>query len=180
MPDPIVPIPGQEPGGTPEVVPVVEGQEPEVHEDPPEEIPAEVLRTKLTEANKEAADYRVQAKEHLAELTELRSKLAEAKTADEVDALVAGLEAKLTKAGQATARERAGRIHGLPDAMVARLQGTTEEEILADAEELAKLLVPGKPAPPAPLDPRGGRNPGTPPDDTDEPGDGWRKAKRRM
>lgn len=117
-----------------------------------DELPPEVARELLTKANNEAAKYRTQ-------LRELQEQVKEMKSLDEVEALVAGLREDVEKNAMAAARERAGRKYGLPDAIVGRLSGSTEEEILADAEALAPLFGDKTPPPPDPLDPSGGRNP---------------------
>lgn len=70
-----------------------------------------------------------------------RAKTAEQKAAgvDEKDKRISSLEGELL-------RERVGRRLSLPDELVDRLRGNSEEEILADAEKLVGLL--GKPATP--------------------------------
>ena len=69
-----------------------------------------------------------------------RAKAAEQKAAgvDEKDQRITSLQAELL-------RERVGRRLGLPDELVDRLRGTSEDEILADAEKLVAIV--GKPAP---------------------------------
>lgn len=68
-----------------------------------------------------------------------RAKAAEAKAAgvDEKDQRITSLESELL-------RERVGRRLNLPDELVDRLRGNTEEDILADAEKLVAIV--GKPA----------------------------------
>lgn len=68
-----------------------------------------------------------------------RVKAAEPKaaSADEKDKRISSLERDLL-------RERVGRRLSLPDELVDRLRGDTEDELLADAEKLVGLL--GKPA----------------------------------
>jgi hypothetical protein len=68
-----------------------------------------------------------------------RAKTAEEKAAgaDEKDKRITSLQSELL-------RERVGRRLALPDELVDRLRGDTEDELLADAEKLVGLL--GKPA----------------------------------
>ena len=68
-----------------------------------------------------------------------RVKAAEPKaaSADEKDKRITALERDLL-------RERVGRRLSLPDELVDRLRGDTEDELLADAEKLVGLI--GKPA----------------------------------
>lgn len=62
-------------------------------------------------------------------------------------------------------RLRVGVKHGLPEAVVKRLNGTTEEEILQDAEELMELLGGKKPPTDQPRTKlRGGGDPTNQPD----------------
>lgn len=120
-------------------------------------------------ARKEAAEKRIA-------LNELREQTKGAKSKEEVDALIAQYETKVQAAELAAARERAGRVHGLPDAIISRLSGTTEEELLADAEAFRALLGGSTPPTPTPLPPTGGRTPADIPD-TATPEDLWRKVK---
>lgn len=68
-----------------------------------------------------------------------RAKQAEKKAegVDEKDQRITALEADLL-------RERVGRRLNLPDELVDRLRGNTEDEILADAEKLVSIV--GKPS----------------------------------
>lgn len=90
-------------------------------------------------------------------------KAAEEKAAgtDEKDTRIQALEAE-------NLRIRIGARHGLPDELIDRLKGNTEEEILADAEKLL-ALVSGKQAPTQrPKEAlRGGGQPGVEPEETD-------------
>lgn len=94
-----------------------------------------------------------------------RTKDAESKAKDAADKgeRVTALEAE-------NLRLRVGVKHGLPEALIKRLSGTTEEEILQDAEELMKLF--GKKAPPSNQSReklRGGGDPTAEPDGLDDP-----------
>jgi len=100
-------------------------------------------------------------------------KAAEAKaaTADEKDTRIQALEAE-------NLRIRIGAKHGLPEELIDRLKGNTEEEILADAEKLLDLVSTRKPPPSQrPSErPRGGTDPTA---TGDEPTD-VRKLGERM
>ena len=64
---------------------------------------------------------------------------------DETERLAERLQASETAAAQAQAealRYRVGLAAGVPLEFIPRLQGTTEEELTADAENLAKSLGP--------------------------------------
>ncbi|MEV3856059.1 hypothetical protein AB0J38_17260 [Streptomyces sp. NPDC050095] len=86
-------------------------------------------RAELASVRKEAAKYRVAAKE-------LRESLARAKSPEEFDAAaarVAELESDLH-------RERLARKYQLPDAWAGRITGDTDEAREADAKELADVF----------------------------------------
>lgn len=91
-------------------------------------------------------------------------KAAEEKVAgtDEKDARIKALEAE-------NLRVRIGSRHGLPDELIDRLKGETEEEILADAEKLLGLVSTRKTPPTRqPREAlRGGGNPSAPTEETD-------------
>lgn len=91
---------------------------------------AERAREKIRKANSEASA--------------LRKRLAaeEAKSKEN-----AGNGEKITALEAENLRLRIGVKHGLPEALVKRLSGTTEEEILQDAEELMELFGGGKKPP---------------------------------
>ena len=57
----------------------------------------------------------------------------------------AGTSEKVTQLEAENLRLRIAVKHGLPEALVKRLTGTTEEEILQDAEELMELFGPKAP-----------------------------------
>jgi len=87
---------------------------------------------------------------------------AKAKDADGKDTRITALEAE-------NLRFRVGVRHGLPEALVERLKGNTEEEILQDAEKLLELISPTK-RPPTNTSKerlRGGGDPTEEPEETD-------------
>lgn len=101
-----------------------------------------------------------------------RAKQAEEKAAgaDEKEQRIKALEAGLL-------RERVGRRLNLPDVLVERLRGDTEDELLADAEQLVALVTAPKATttrkPAEAL--RGGGQPDKEPEETD-----LRKLAERM
>lgn len=128
-----------------------EGEQAEVAEVPNEnpdpsdaDIPA--LRHSLTKANAEAAKYRV-------ELRTAQEALAAARTVEEFEKATGDLNATIARLEREVVVEK----HRLPEALAKRLQGTTREELEADAIELAKLIVRHPEVDPDEVD--GGLNP---------------------
>lgn len=97
-------------------------------DDDSDEFDAEKAREKIRKINSENRNLRKRAAE--AE--------AKAKGADENGQKLTALEAE-------NLRLRIAVKHGLPERLVKRLTGTTEEEILQDAEELMELIGGKKP-----------------------------------
>ena len=89
---------------------------------------ADVAREKIRKINSENRNLRKRATEAEAKST----------TAAESGERVTALEAE-------NLRLRIGVKHGLPETLVKRLSGTSEAEILQDAEELMKLFGSRKP-----------------------------------
>ena len=124
--------------------------EPQASESPKQpDIPVEVKRA-LAKANKEAESLRLKLKEiedrDLSELEKARRDAQEASS-------------RLADYERTNTRQRVALEKGIPAALVARLQGSTVEEISADADELLALLkAPVSPRP----DPGQGARPSTP------------------
>lgn len=163
-----------EPGS--EETPKTTGEEaPKDGETPPEEKPQMSLEDALAEVEKtrgEAANYRVRARN-------AEEALKSAKSLDEVNEIVANMSVEREKAERALLVENVALKHNLPDALAARLQGATREELEADAKALASLIPAPQEEPTPRL--RGGLDP-TDPGDTDssDPGALARKyAPRR-
>lgn len=93
------------------------------------------------------------------------------KAKDEAEARAKGTDVKDTRIKALEAenlRIRIGARHGLPDELIDRLKGDTEEEILADAEKLLALVAGRKAPTQRPKENlRGGGNPNEEPDETD-------------
>jgi hypothetical protein len=134
-----------------------------------QELPADVLRKLLDETRAEAAATRVKSKENVeaakAELTaEFSAKLAEAHKA--LEDSKSALAAKALKVSQLQAALNAvvpDRKEKVTD-IANRLLGSTDEELQADADRVAKLYgvsapdtAPVPPAPPAATDPSQGK-----------------------
>jgi signal recognition particle GTPase len=118
----------------------LKGDETESTEEQPkqEEVPADVLRKKLTDANAEAANYRTK-------LRETEAKLSSAKTVEEFESATAELKGQIeTLERQILLRDVAAEFD-LPETLAKRLTGTTPEELKADAKELQKLVAPSQP-----------------------------------
>lgn len=171
--EPTTPAPGQEPTG--EVTePNVDDPNADQDEDG-NELPVEVLRDRLTRANKQAAAERVKRQELAAELDGLKTRAAETKTPEEVEALMSEYEAKVKKANEESDRIRAAYAAGLPEELVDRVKGDDYEAMFKDAQFLAELATASQKEP---RTPGGGRTPHQDPGDP-EPGSGYRAAKAK-
>jgi len=111
--------------------------------------PAKLL-DKIRKVNSENANLRKRAKE------------AEQKAAggDEATKQATALAAE-------NMRLKVGLKHGLPEAVIDRLKGETEEELLADAQALLELLAPKGPPTRSPRAPLGGAGSGREVEETD-------------
>lgn len=106
----------------------VEDNEPDESEDTDDGFDAEKAKAKIRKINSENKNLRKRATD------------AEAKAKDAGDK-----DAKLTALEAENLRLKIGVKHGLPESLVKRLSGTTEEELLQDAEELMELFSSKKP-----------------------------------
>lgn len=110
------------------------GTEPDSDKDGAEDELPEWARKKLTRTNAEAANYRTR-------LREAEAQLAEAKTTEEFETALADMREKNAALEAEIQRGNAARKYGLPDDLAARLQGSTPEELDADAKALAKYAA---------------------------------------
>lgn len=94
------------------------------------DIPAEV-KAALKKANKEAETLRLKLKEY-----EDRDKTEQQRLIERAEAAEKEAEGQRL----ALARYRVGLSKGLPPELVERLQGSNEEELLADADSLLSLI----------------------------------------
>ena len=89
------------------------------------------------------------------QIAELQAKLKEYEDANKTEAEKTAERLAAIEKDNAASRSRAERLEvaldkGLPKALAARLQGSTREELEADADELLKLVGEQKPASPKP------------------------------
>ena len=105
-------------------------------------------------------------KKQNSELKNLRERAQEAeqkvsKTEQEKDQEIATLRSELLRA-------RVGLKTGLPEQILSRLKGETEEEMMSDAEAFMELFHKNRPPAPKPTEAlRGGGRPETEPEETD-------------
>lgn len=143
--------------------------------DPWEKFPAEFnwVRKELEDARKEAAEKRVLAREY-------QEKLATAKTPEEVQQIVAANDKKTADLETQLARERVARKTGLDEDLVEFLTANTEEDLLKQAAKLAgrkKADEENGPVVVTQLDPRGGKDPSTEPNELDGHAE-WERYKK--
>lgn len=125
----------------------------------PEEHP---VRDLVRSLRSESASKRTENRSLQEIVDQLKADAADMKTPEEFQKAIDESNKKIREANLTAARERAGRTHGLPESLIPRLAGETEEEVLEDAERLkADLGLAGqKQGPPKPS-PQGGKTPGT-------------------
>lgn len=116
------------------------------------------VKNELEAVRREAGGYRTQ-------LREKEEALANAKTPEEVQAVIESFTTKTSELERDLALERAKNTHGLEDAHMKFIKGETPEEIAASAAALRELL--GAVTPPPPPTPKvtqvplsGGSSPG--------------------
>lgn len=164
--------PGQEPNASTSQ----DGQNPPANTtpDPWEKFPAEFnwVRKELEETRREAAEKRVLAKE-------LQEKLAAAKTPDEVQQIVAANDKKYADLEAQLLRERVARTTKLDDDLVEFLTASTEEDLIKQANKLAGRKKADEPETVVvtQMNPRGGQNPSTEPNELDGHAE-WERYKK--
>lgn len=109
-------------------------EEPKVEEQP--KVGKSPIEKALEKANKEAETYRLKLKKYEDRDKTDAEKLEERATSAETRAVAA--EGKLLRLEVASSK-------GLPAELVARMQGSSREELEADADELLTLVKPVKP-----------------------------------
>lgn len=171
MPDEQTPKPDEE--TTPPATPETPSDETPKPDEKPDEKPTMTLDEALAEVTKtrgEAANYRTRARA-------AEDALKNAKSMDEVNEIVAAMTSDRVVSERALIAENVALKAGLPEALAARLQGTTREEMEADAKALAALI----PAPEeTPVRLKGGLTPDESGTETSDPGELARKhAPRR-
>lgn len=96
-------------------------------------------------AKKERTDLRAEAANYRVKLREAQDALKLAKSPEEVAAAAAEFQTRISELEQSVLVNDVARKAGLPAEAAARLRGTTEAELTADAEALKKLLAPAAP-----------------------------------
>jgi hypothetical protein len=96
-------------------------------------------RKELAKVRNEAAGYRTR-------LRDAEAKLSEAKTPEEVEAALADVKAKNAELERSLLVSTVARKFDLPAELAGRLQGSTPEELEADAKALQTLLTPAAPS----------------------------------
>lgn len=138
-------------------------------EDPQVEAP-EAETEEETETEEDGGFDSQRALAKIAKLNSENKNLRAAKKAAEAKNVENGDKAQRAEALEAeNLRLRVAVKHGLPESLVKRLSGSTEEEMLQDAEELMKLF--GSKAPPSNQPKprlRGGGDPTVEPDGLDD------------
>lgn len=131
--EPVVVQAGNDPEDSSDDTQEVDGQEaPTTDENKVDDLP-EWARKKLTSANSEAANYRVQ-------LRDAQASLAKAKTIEEFTAATTELQQQIVNLEAAQLRASVAGEFNLPAALVDRLQGSNETELRADAKALSELV----------------------------------------
>lgn len=122
------------------------------HEVSEDSFDAQAALKKIRQQNREVAKYRHRAKEAEAKVDQ---------TAEEKDRELSMLRSELL-------RTKVGAKTGLPEQIVERLKGDTEEEMLADAESFLEIVSPKRPPSQKPAEAlRGGGRPAEEPEETD-------------
>lgn len=133
-----------------------------------DDLPKEVLRDRLTRANEEAAARRINERAQAEEIAALKEQVANAKSMDEVNTLLAEHEAKVKAEAERADRAQAALEAGLDKDWLDRIKGDSYEDMLKDAQSLAERIGGGvAQQTPEPRIPGGGRRPAAPPADDD-------------
>lgn len=139
-------------------------------EDPQVEAP-EAEAEEETETEEDGGFDSQRALAKIAKVNSENKNLRAAKKAAEAKSAELGDKAQRAEALEAeNLRLRVAVKHGLPESLLKRLSGSTEEEMLQDAEELMKMF--GSKAPPSNQPKprlRGGGDPTVEPDGLDDP-----------
>lgn len=149
-----------------------EGSTPDLFEGIPEDHP---VRKTVEDLRRENAAKRTSTQSVKQENEQLKQKLAEAKTEEDIKAAVTAWEARYEETQVELLKERVARTHGVPDAFLEFLTAKDEETLTKQAE---KLKAVGTPAPPA-TPPVGGRNPRSEPLDPQSAAEKIRKSRGR-
>jgi hypothetical protein len=122
----------------------------------------------LKKARKDAGNYRTK-------LRDLEAQFKDAKTPDEVQAVIDKLNEDNAKEATTLIRENVALKHGLPDDLAALISGSTREEMEASAKVLAKYAPANEDDP----DLEGGLRPDNGPTETQDVREAVSRARRR-
>lgn len=137
--------------------PSVEPTEPTEPTEPAEPTEPENTETTLPEwAQGELKRARTEAGSYRTRLRAVEAELEKAKTVEEFEDVKSSLSTRISELEHELLVSTVARAHGLPDDLAARLRGSTQEELVADAKQLAQY-VPARPA----ADLSGGLDPST-------------------
>lgn len=142
-------MPEEKPDETPPTGETPPGQKPDEEQKPddkagaggqpsPEDDLPDWARKELAKVRGEAAGYRTR-------LRDAETKLSEAKTPEEFDAALADVKTKNAELERSLQIATVARKFDLPAELAGRLQGSTPEELEADAKALQALLTPAAP-----------------------------------
>ncbi|MDS2171616.1 hypothetical protein Q7C18_02790 [Nesterenkonia sp. CL21] len=135
------------------------------------------VRAEVEKLRKEAAAKRTTAQQIKQENDDLKAKLAEAKTSEEVQELINDYEAKVHTLEVENLKANVAAEYKLPKDLAALLQGSDKESLEAHAETLSQYAPKGATPPPAP--PSGGRVPADKPKSIEDMKAAVRKHYRR-
>jgi len=114
-------------------------------------------------AKKELKRTRSEAAKYRTERNALQETLKDAKSPEDIEAATSEYIQKVEALELQLTRERIARQFSLPDELAARLQGSTEDELKADAKALQKFARPVRGSD----DPKGGLDPSIDPETFD-------------
>lgn len=132
-------------GETPAETQAVEATEVKNTPEATADVTEEFNKDRAMETIKKLREVEKQYKQEKKELERLKAdeakrKEAEMTEAEKLKARADKLEAELMQERSERLRLKVASKHALPDTLASRLKGETEEELEADAQELAKLL----------------------------------------
>ena len=165
-PDPAKADPDPEPDPDPDPEPDPKDEDPEDPDDDDDdgELDLDGAKKALAKVRKSEAKMRTR-------LRDIEAKLAEAKTPEQIEELLAGVRSESAAEARDLMVENVALKAGVPEALWDRLKGDTREDLEADAKALAALL-PGEPSDDPDL--KGGLDP------EDEPGDDVAAMRKAM
>jgi len=98
------------------------------------------------ERQKRSVDAASKAQQEAAEAERLKAAQEWQKVAEQKEAALVAARAELAAERLSMARDRVAAKYHLPEALAKRLVGTTEDELDADAKDIASVIAPATPA----------------------------------